>query len=121
MVLLVLAIGGGLQVGTAAGLTTTAALVGAGSAPVTACDGDGFTFRPTIDTSGRITTVSTTGINVACSGGTLRITVMNGAASVGSGSTSLPSTGFSGTADVAINPQPASSGVSAVYSVVEGP
>ena len=121
-VLLVLAASIGFpQLGAAAGLTTTAARLGAGSGPVTACDGDGFVFRHVVDTTGRITTVSTTGIHASCAGGTLRITLVNGTASVGSGSAILPSSGFTGTADVSISPQPLSSGVTAVQAVVEGP
>ncbi len=112
---------GCLQVGVAAGLTTTAARLGAGTGAVAACDGDGFTFKPVIDTSGRITTVTTSGIHGACAGGTLRLTLVNGTASVGSGSVALPSAGFSGSADVSISPQPLSSGVTAVHAAIEGP
>jgi hypothetical protein len=110
-----------LQTGAAASLTTTAALVGAGTSAVSACDVDGFTFRHVIDTAGRITTVSTTGIQTSCAGGTLRVTLVNGTANVGSGSMVLPSSGFTGTADVTISPQPLSTGVTAVHAAIEGP
>ena len=121
LLLLALAVAWGLQAGFAAGLTTTAARIGAGTAAVSACDGDGFAFHHVIDTAGRIVTVTTTGIHASCAGGTLRVTLVNGTASVGSGSVVLPSSGFTGTADVSISPQPASTGVTAVHAVVEGP
>ena len=120
-VVIVLAAVFALQTGAAASLTTTAARLGAGTSAVSACDGDGFTFRHVIDTSGRITTVTTTGIHLSCAGGTLRVTLVNGTASVGSGSVVLPSSGFTGTADVTISPQPLSSGVTAVHAAIEGP
>ncbi len=120
LLLLVVTVGC-LQVGVAAGLTTTAAGLGAGSSAVAACDGDGFTFQAVVDTSGRITTVTTSGIHGACAGGTLRVTLVNGTASVGAGSVALPSVAFSGSADVSISPQPLSSGVTAVHAAIEGP
>ena len=120
LLLLVVSVGC-LQLGVAAGLTTSAARLGAGTSAVAACDADGFTFQPVIDTSGRITTVTTSGIHGACAGGTLRVTLVNGTASVGAGSVALPSVAFSGTADVSISPQPLSSGVTAVHAAIEGP
>jgi hypothetical protein len=119
--LFVLAFGCGLQTASAAGLTATAGRLGAGTAAVAACDSDGFAFHHVVDTAGRIGTVTTVGIHASCAGGTLRLTLANGATSVGSGSASLPSSGFSGWADVTISPQPLSTGVTAVYAVVEGP
>ena len=116
-----LAVAWGLQAGVAASMTTTAARVGAGTATVAACDGDGFAFHHVIDSAGRIVTVTATGIHASCAGGTLRVALVNGTASVGSGSIVLPSSGFTGTADVSISQQPASTGVTAVHAVVEGP
>jgi hypothetical protein len=105
----------------AASLPTTSGTLGAGIASVTACDGDGFTFRYTLDTTGHITTVTVSSIASACAGGTLRVTLTNGTTSVGSGSASLPSSGFSGTATVTVSPTPLSTQVTAAYSAVEGP
>jgi hypothetical protein len=121
LLLLALAVAWGLQAGVAASLATTTAGVGAGTAAVASCDGDGFAFHLVIDTAGRIVTVTAIGIHVSCAGGTLRVTLVNGTASVGSGSVALPSSGFTGTADVPVSPQPASTGVTAVHAVVEGP
>jgi hypothetical protein len=111
----------GTQTATAASLATTSGRIGSGTAAVSACDANGFTFLPSVDSSGRITTVTTNSIDAACAGGTLRLTLTSGASNVGAGAVTLPSSGFAGTADVPISPQPLSSGVSAVYAVVEGP
>jgi hypothetical protein len=111
----------GLQIAMATGLATSATGVGSGTGVVSPCDGDGFVFGHTIDSSGRIATVTTSGIHATCAGGTLRLTLVNGSSSVGSGSVTLPSSGFTGSADVAINPQPLSTAVTAVYASVEGP
>jgi hypothetical protein len=121
LLLIVLVFGCGLQTAAAASLTATAGRLGAGTAAVGTCDGNGFTFRHVVDTAGRIGTVTTTGLHASCAGGTLRLTLVNGTASVGSGSAALPSSGFTGSVDVAISPQPLSTGVTAVYAVVEGP
>ena len=118
LVLLVLVCG--FQPALAASLAATAARVGAGTGAVTACDGDGFVFHHVIDTSGRITTVSVVGIHASCAGGRLRLTLTSGTTSVGAGSAVLPSSGFGGTIDVSISPQPLSSGVSAVHASLEG-
>ena len=121
LLLITLTVAFGLQGGAAASLTTTAARLGGGTAAATACDPNGFAFHHVIDTAGRITTVSATGIHASCSGGTIRLALLNGTSSVGSGSASLPSVGFTGSVNVAISPQPLSTGVTAVHAVVEGP
>jgi hypothetical protein len=121
LVLLLLALAGAFQVAAAASLTAASARLGAGTAPVLACDGDGFVFRHTIDTAGHITSVAVSGIDPSCAGGTLRLTLVNGSANVGSGSVGLPSSGFSGAATLSVSPQPASTAVTAVSAVVEGP
>jgi hypothetical protein len=110
-----------LQIAVAATLPTTAPELGGGTATVSACDADGFTFRHTVNTSGAITTVTVSSIASACAGGTLRLTLANGTTSVGSGNASLPSSGFSGSVAVTVSPTPSSSAVTVVYAVVEGP
>jgi hypothetical protein len=110
-----------LQIAVAATLPTTASKLGGGTATVSACDADGFTFRHTVNTSGAITNVTVSSIAGACAGGTLRLTLANGTTSVGSGTASLPSSGFSGSVAVTVSPTPSSSAVTAVYAVVEGP
>lgn len=119
--LIALFIGGSLQVAAATSLPVTPAPVGAGTVAVTACDGNGSTLRLTVNAAGAVTTVTAAGIHVACAGGTLRVTLVNGTASVGSGSAVLPLSGFTGTVDVSISPQPSSGGVTAVHAAMEGP
>jgi hypothetical protein len=110
-----------LQAAAATSLTTTSAGVGAGTAAVTACDGNGFTFRLAVNVAGRISNVTTSGIDASCAGGNLSVTLLNGASNVGSGSASLPSSGFTGSVDLAISPMPLSTGVTAVLAAVQGP
>ena len=95
--------------------------LGAGTAAVSACDTDGFTYRHAVDTSGRLTVVTVGSMAAPCAGGTLRLTVTNGATSVGAGTAALPSVGFTGSATVTLSPQPLSNAVTALYVVVEGP
>jgi hypothetical protein len=116
-----LAMLGSLQGAFAASLTASVPRLASGTAAITPCDANGFTFLHSVDSTGRITSVTVSGIDVACAGGTLRVTLANGTASAGSGSASLPSSGFSGTAAVGMSPQPLSSGVTAVYGIVQGP
>jgi hypothetical protein len=94
--------------------------LGAGTGIVGACDGDGFTFAAAIDTAGNITAVTVSGINAGCAGAILRVTLASGTASVGSGSTTLPSSGFTATATVSVSPTPASTGVDRIFAVAEG-
>ena len=108
-------------IASAAAIPPTPRTLGAGTAPVSACDGDGFTYQYAVNTSGNITSVTVSGIASACAGGTLRLTLTNGTASVGSGSSALPSVGFAGSAAVTLSPAPASSQVTAAYAAVEGP
>jgi hypothetical protein len=102
-------------------LPTSVPTLGAGAAAVSACDSDGFSYRYTVDTSGKITAVTVGSIAGTCAGGTLRITLTNGTASVGSGSAALPAVGFSGSAAVTLSPAPASNQVTAAYTAIEGP
>ena len=95
--------------------------IGGGLASVTACDSNGFSFTPALDATGHVTSVTVGSIAGACAGGTLRVTLVNGTASVGAGSASLPSSGFTGSAAVSMSPTPVSDQVTGVYAVIEGP
>jgi hypothetical protein len=105
----------------AASMSVTSSRLGGGTAAVNRCDTNGFTFLPTLDTSGRVTTVTVASIAATCAGGTLRLTIANGTTSVGSGTSNLPSSGFTGSATVTISPTPLSTNVTATHAVVEGP
>ncbi len=110
-----------IAMAAASAMPLVAPPLGAGTATVSACDTDGFTLRHTVDTSGRLTVVTVGSMAAACAGGTLRLTVTNGATSVGEGTVALPLAGFTGSATVTLSPQPLSSAVTAAYVVVEGP
>jgi len=110
-----------IGVAVASAMPVVAQPIGAGTATVAACDTDGLTYRHAVDTSGRLTGVTVGSMAAACAGGTLRLTVTNGATSVGEGTASLPPSGFTGSASVTLSPQPLSSAVTALYVVVEGP
>lgn len=107
--------------GAAAGLGITATRLGSGSANVSACGSSNFTFQYTIDVSELITSVDVGNIPLSCAGGRLRIALVNGVTSVGSGSVTLPTSGFAGSATVSLNPTPIASQVTAVFASVEGP
>ncbi|MEX0625372.1 MAG: hypothetical protein WD402_02380 [Chloroflexota bacterium] len=115
-----IAIVAAVGVGAASAMPLVASTIGAGTAAVSACDTDGLTFHHTVDTSGRLTVVTVGSMAAACAGGTLRLTVTNGATSAGEGTVALPSAGFTGSAAVTLGPQPLSTAVTAVYIVVEG-
>jgi hypothetical protein len=110
----------GAGVASAAAIPTTARTLGGGTASVGSCDGNGFAFAATIDTSERITAVTVSGIDTSCAGAVLRVTLASGTTSVGSGSVTLPSSGFSGSATVTISPTPVSTGVDRIFAVAEG-
>ena len=118
--LVVLALAGAVTA-TATSLSITGAGLSGGTAPVTACDANGFSYRFTVDLSQRITSVAVSNIDVSCAGGVLRLTLASSGSSVGGGSASLPSSGFTGDATIAISPTPLSATVTAAYAVIEGP
>jgi hypothetical protein len=110
-----------LERASAASLSVNAGTASGGSAVVSACDPNGFTYVYALDTTGRVTDVTVSSISAGCAGGTLRVALTNGSASIGQGSTVLPSSGFSGSANVGVSPTPQSNQVTAVYAVIEGP
>ena len=121
VLLIVVAIAWSVHPGVASNLPMTATRIGGGTAAVTACDSNGFTFRLAVNAASRVPSVNVSGIHASCAGGTLRVTLVNAGSDVGSGSAALPSSGFSGTADISISPLPTSDGITAVVAVIEGP
>jgi hypothetical protein len=107
-------------VASATAISIDSGSLGAGTAAVSPCDGDGFTFAATIDTSEKVTTVSVSDIAMACAGAILRVTLANGTTSVGSGSVTLASSGFTGRASVTVSPTPASTAVDGIFAVAQG-
>ena len=117
---LILALAGG-SIAIAASVSISAGRLGAGSASIAACDANGFSYGPTIDTSGRITSITVSGIDTGCAGATLRVTLTSGTTDVATGSGSLPSSGFTGSAVVTVSPNPLSTAVNRIYGIAEGP
>jgi hypothetical protein len=118
---LIVIAGLGLQSAMAASLSNTAGPLSGRTVSVTECDADGIAFRYVQDTAGRVTGVTVSSIDGSCAGATLRLTLVNGSANIGSGTASLPASGFTGSASVSMAPTPASNVVTAAYLVVEGP
>lgn len=92
---LLVLIAGGVSYAAAATLTTGSKQVGAGNAVVPICDTDGFTYTRTLDASRNVTSVTVSGINAACNGGTLQLTLADAAnAALGSGSAAVDTSGY---------------------------
>ena len=106
----------------AAGLTVASTRLGGGGTAVTGCDSDGFTFQNKLDVSGVVTSVTVSGINAACAGGNLKLTLASSsAASIGSGSAALPASGFTGSVVVSMSPQPQPDQINRYVAAVTGP
>ena len=92
--------------------------LGAGSASVTSCDGDGVTASYTV-ASGNVTQVTISGIAAACSGGQLRLTLANSSGtSIGTGG---PVTVSATSHAVSVSPTPAAASVAGLHVVIVGP
>jgi hypothetical protein len=96
----------------------SSARVGNGSIPVTACDTDGFTISYTT-TGGNVTSVGVGGIDSACNGASLSVTVVNGSRTSVAGGGPVTVSGNSAT--VSISPNPAASTPAGVDVSVVGP
>jgi hypothetical protein len=99
--------------------------LGAGSATVAACDGNGFTVTYSVS-GGNVTAVTVSGIaDPGCEGGQLSLTLTNsGGTSIGSGGPlTVPTDGdvLDNSMTVPVSPQPAASQVTGIHVVVEGP
>ena len=92
--------------------------MGAGDAPIAACD-TGFTVSYTTS-GGNVTAVTVGDIAAACAGGVLRVTVKNSTgASIAAGGPQTLAAGASATASVA--PQPVAEDVTGVDISIVGP
>jgi hypothetical protein len=92
-------VAGAAAVGTAAAasLSFTTNMLGSGRAAQPACDSDGFTYTHTVNTAAShgVLTVTVSGIDAGCSGGTLKLTLADASnASIGTGSGAVTGTGF---------------------------
>jgi hypothetical protein len=101
----------------AASLGNIAGNLGAGSAPVAACDTDFGAAYTTV--SGNVTGVNVTGIAAQCAGGALSVTLTNGAGTaLGSGG---PATISGTSANVSISATPDADLVGGIRVSIEGP
>jgi hypothetical protein len=99
--------------------------LGAGSASVAACDGNGFTATYTV-TSGNVTAVTISGIaDPGCEGGQLSVTLTNsGGTSIASaGPVAVPTDGdaLDNSMTLPVSPVPPAAQVTGIHVVVEGP
>jgi hypothetical protein len=92
--------------------------LGNGSIPVSACDSDGFTVTY-VTSGGNVTSVTVGGIALACSGGSLKLTVVNSSRS--SLATGGPATVSGTTASVSVSPNPAAATAAGVDVSITGP
>lgn len=108
---------GGTGVATAADLKPSAAVVGAGTAAVTACASSGSVSW--LDETGSVTQVSISGLPAACNGATLSATLTAGTTDIGHGGPVVVSAG-SATITV-LTAAPSASTVTDVYIALVGP
>ena len=107
---------GTVSYAAAATLHTASKTIGSGRVAVPACDSDGFSYTRTLDGSHDITSVTVSGINAACSGGTLQLALIDGSnAALGSGSAAVDG---SGSATVSITGTALASSVTAYKAAI---
>jgi hypothetical protein len=105
-------------VGSAASFDVGASDLAAGDAVIAKCDPDGFDHSFTTS-NGKVTNVTVTGIDSACVGGQLSVTIANSTgSSIGGGG---PVAAGSPSTSVALSPQPNAAAVSVIHIVVVGP
>jgi hypothetical protein len=104
----------------ATALPVTSSSLGAGTAALVPCDGNGYSATYQQNGSGQIMSVTLAGINAGCAGGTARVTLLSGSSVVGSGSASLPAGGFSGTAVVTLSSAVDPTTVTRLAAVIDG-
>src|SRR5919109_3445244 len=104
----------------ATGLPITATSLGAGTAALVPCDGNGYSVTYQQDASGELTSVTLANINAGCAGGTARVTLLNGSTVIGSGTASLPSSGFTGTVVVSLSSAVNPTSVTKTAAVIDG-
>lgn len=104
----------------ATGLPTTASSLGAGTAALVPCDGNGYSATYQQNASGQLTSVTLVNINAGCAGGTARVTLLNGSTVAGSGTANLPTSGFTGSVVVTLSSTVNPSSVTKMAAVIDG-
>jgi len=107
----------------AATLGITSSTLGSGKAAVTACDTTGLTYPArAVDTTGNVTSLTVDSIDAACAGASITVTLADASgASLSSSSTTLPSTGFTGTATLAFSGSAPAASISSYRVAIVGP
>jgi hypothetical protein len=104
----------------ATGLPTTATSLGAGTAALVPCDGNGYSVTYQQNAAGQLTSVTLVNVNAGCAGGTARVTLLNGSSVLASGTASLPSSGFTGTVVVSLSSAVNPTSVTKTAAVIDG-
>lgn len=103
----VLLAAGAASFAAAATLSVSSQTLGAGRAAVPVCDANGFAYTHRLDASRNVATVTVSGIDPSCAGATLRLSLVGAlSAEIGSGSATLPASGFAGWVTVTITGAP---------------
>ena len=101
-------------------LPTTATSLGAGTDELVPCDGNGYSVTYQQNASGQLTSVTLVNVNAGCAGGTARVTLLNGSSVIGSGTATLPSSGFTGTVVVTLGSTVNPSSVTKMAAIIDG-
>jgi len=104
----------------ASALAVSATGLGAGSAGMSACDGDGVVLGYSLDSAGRLTTVHVGDIDSDCAGATVRLTLLAGVGVAAEVSQTVPEAGFTGTLDLSLADLPQASTVTRADVAIEG-
>ena len=104
----------------ASGLPTSSSSLGAGTAALVPCDGNGYSASYQQNASGQITSVTLLNVNAGCAGGTARVTLLNGSSVVASGTASLPTNGFTGTVEVSLSSAVNPASVTELAAAIDG-
>jgi hypothetical protein len=104
----------------AGGLPVASVSLGAGTAELVPCDGDGVRMAYGLSVDARITTVTVWDIDPACAGGTVRLTLTGGTQVIGAATALLPATGFDGSAKLNISAAPLATAVTRTDVAIDG-
>ena len=104
----------------AVGLPTAAKSLGSGTTTLVRCDSNGVGLTYQLNASGQLTSVTIDNINGACAGGTARVTLLNASTVIGSGTASLPTSGFTGKVVVTLSSTVSPSSVTKTAAAIDG-
>jgi hypothetical protein len=109
---------GTVSYAAAATLSTRASTIGSGRVGIPACDSNGFDYTRALDASHNVTSVTVSGIDAACNGGTLQLALVNAAgAALGTGSAAV---GSGGSVTISVSGTAAAAQVTAYKAAISG-